>query len=789
MRHYSFKIISALTIFFLGVTIILISSFISFKFLARQVELRHSRESELILHQTDSYYSYLFDDAEKVVSHLIELQSKERGLGSSPDLLVDHAEFIRNAKYLISAEADGTFHISGKSPYPSQYDPREHPWYYESIERRGALIWSDPYLDYIDQHIVITLSGTHANSADEFPTVFAATFDVSQLSRGDVPFRLGKKGYVMLLSRGRQVVANRDNYLIGRRPLSAEELDELSAAPYKLEPLLIDDEVYLIEGSRLPSSGMYILVAVHRQEMQAEILATFFNILIWEILILLIFSLSFYILVRRAIKPLDILNSLMLEAEEGNYSIKADFTPFTEIRNLARNFNRMMKAIKNRDEVLRLREVRIKNLAYYDSLTGLPNRAYLLKSLNQATSRKNDPASEGALLYIDLDRFKIINDSMGHSIGDRVLKEAAKKIAHNLRHGQIAARIGGDEFVVHLEQVSSRKVAGQVAERLLKILNRPHQIDGNNYHTGASIGIVLYPEHGGNADVLLKKADMAMYHAKREGKNTFRIFEESLEQEVIERSRLERGIRNALKEGLLEVRYQPQYDLASGRLCSAEALLRCESRELEGISTLDLINCAEDTGLIIEIEKWLIAETARFAGRLNHALADPVRISINISPVHLSLDSFFDTVKEIIDRTGTDRRLLELEITETAMMNSLDLVSEKLNRLRSLGIAVHVDDFGTGYSSLSYLQRLPIDYIKIDKSFVDALEEDDRQRNIISLIIDISHNLNLRVIAEGIETARQHQLLLQMGCDFGQGYYLTPPIRGSELETLVTELD
>jgi diguanylate cyclase (GGDEF)-like protein len=373
-----------------------------------------------------------------------------------------------------------------------------------------------------------------------------------------------------------------------------------------------------------------------------------------------------------------------------------------------------------------------------------------------------------------LDRFKTINDSLGHQIGDQLLDAVAKRMQQSLRDADTISRLGGDEFIVLLPGTDATGAA-HVAQKVLRAAAEPHIVGTYQLNITPSIGISLYPDDGDTAATLIKNADTAMYDAKAHGRNGYKFFTQSMNVAVVERLHLESGLREALSKEQFMLEYQPQIDIRSGKIIGAEALLRWRHPELGVIAPGRFIPIAEDTGLIVPIGQWVLFEACRQNRAWQTQGLAHIPVAVNISSqqfrTHLA-----DTIVKILDQTGLDARYLELELTEGVVMHSTEMTLSTLRSLRAMGVAISIDDFGTGYSSLSYLKRFPINKLKIDRSFTRDIIVDPDDRAIATAIISMSHNLRLRVIAEGVETAEQLQVLREQGCDEAQGYFFSRPL-------------
>jgi len=427
--------------------------------------------------------------------------------------------------------------------------------------------------------------------------------------------------------------------------------------------------------------------------------------------------------------------------------------------------------------------------AHFDVLTGLPNRQLLKDRLNQHLSTARIDDYSGALLFLDLDRFKEINDVFGHSVGDSVLTQAAKRITSLVRERDTVARLGGDEFVVVLPNVRNEQTVRAMAERLLEKLGEPFAVDEIDHYVSASIGIVLFPEDGDSVETLLKNADAAMYRAKDAGRNRFEFFSQQLNAESRRKIGLERDLRQAHQDNALEVFYQPQFDISTGDICGAEALLRWNHPELGAVSPDEFIPLAEDSGLILDIGTWVIERACEdLCEILDHGL-HPGPVSINVSARQLRETGFRQSVLEPIRRFGIHPGYIQLEVTETAVAQNRDTAIALLESLRSKGVRVAIDDFGTGYSSLSYLQQMPFDVIKIDKSFIDKIGSGVTSNNICRTIIRMADELGKKSIAEGVETREQLDFLNRNGCDFVQGFFYSQALPQKQFLGFVEKQD
>ncbi|WP_243122209.1 EAL domain-containing protein [Clostridium thermarum] len=429
-------------------------------------------------------------------------------------------------------------------------------------------------------------------------------------------------------------------------------------------------------------------------------------------------------------------------------------------------------------------EEKMQHMAYYDSLTDLPNRALLMKTLESELAKASVSSSQGALFFIDIDSFKNINDTLGHNYGDLVLIELSDRLKNFIKHKDSVFRFSGDEFII-LHPLLNKEDPVDYAEHLLQIFSNPLQIQEKLIHITASVGIALYPKHGTEASILLKNADTAMYKAKERGKSMYSFYSDEMYLELQRKTSIEAVLRRAIEYNELSLFYQPQYDIKTGLICGFEALLRLNGKELGFISPAEFIPIAEESGHIVELGRWVLKTACTKASQWRNKGLDFVCMGVNISSIQVKQPGFISMVRDILAETGMAPQDLELEITETALMKSLDTNIEVLNELRSLGIRIALDDFGTGYSSLNYLMKIPITTLKVDKSFIDNLCCSNTEKSIIDSIIQMAHHMNLKVVAEGVETSVQLEVLKSKCCDKVQGYLFSKPLSEEDAEKLM----
>jgi diguanylate cyclase (GGDEF)-like protein/PAS domain S-box-containing protein len=430
--------------------------------------------------------------------------------------------------------------------------------------------------------------------------------------------------------------------------------------------------------------------------------------------------------------------------------------------------------------------------ARHDALTGLPNRASL-KDLRQRVASRSTQNEQVAVMFIDLDRFKQVNDSLGHSTGDLLLKKVAARLKKCTRGHDTLVRMGGDEFMIILDRIDNREVAGRAATRVLDLLKKPFMINDQEIHIGASIGLSVLPEDGQDLEILQQNADVAMYRAKNQGGNQFQFYVPEMNTLLLKRLEIENELRKALERNELELHYQPQFKMGDKRICGVEALIRWNHPELGRIAPIQFIPVAEESGLIIRIGNWVLTGACRQNAEWQERGYPPFPVAVKVSSVELMSPHFVETVEMALRQVNLAPQWLQLEIAETVLLENRDETIERLEEIRKLGVSIAVDDFGTGYSSMSYLQRLPIDCLKIDRTFIKEIEGAEdlslRSRALVQAIVSLAQNLGLRVVAEGIESHSQQALLSSIGCEIGQGYLFEEPITAGEVDLLCRKMD
>lgn len=434
------------------------------------------------------------------------------------------------------------------------------------------------------------------------------------------------------------------------------------------------------------------------------------------------------------------------------------------------------------------REQRLRHESVHDPLTGLPNRALFMKRLADATHRARR-GQDGlfAVLFLDVDSFKLVNDSMGHHVGDEMLVTLARRLEACVRGGDVVARLGGDEFAILLERIIDVRDAAMVAERVQEILHAPLQIGGYEHATSASIGVALSTGASEQPEYVLRSADIAMYRAKNTGRGRYEMFDRAMHAEALTRLQIETDLRHAFERDEFFLHYQPIVSLAQGRIIGAEALIRWRHSERGIVSPATFVPVAEDTGLVVPLGRWVLREACRQAHEWQASAPDGrlFSISVNLSVREFAQPDLVKAVAAILEETGLLPSALRIEITESAIIGQKHPAIETVEQLRALGVEIHLDDFGTGYSALSYLHRLPLDAVKVDRAFISSIDQEDRPLHVVKAIISLAHAIGLEVVAEGVTNHRQLELLRDMGCDLAQGFIFSRPCNSEEMQGML----
>ncbi|MFZ1548638.1 MAG: EAL domain-containing protein [Candidatus Nitrotoga sp.] len=430
-------------------------------------------------------------------------------------------------------------------------------------------------------------------------------------------------------------------------------------------------------------------------------------------------------------------------------------------------------------------KVQLDHLAHHDVLTGLPNRILLQDRLVQAIELACRQGRQLAVMFLDLDHFKHINDSLGHAAGDKLLQSVAQRLLGCVRHSDTISRQGGDEFMVLLPYIEHAESAALCAQKMVAALALPHRIDQHELHISVSIGISIYPDDGQDAEAQIKNADTAMYFSKENGRNNYKFFKQDMNDRAVQRQSIEAGLRRALERQEFVLHYQPKINLKSGVIVGVEALIRWQHPEQGLLPPAQFISIAEDSGLILSIGRWVLREACLQARSWQQAGLPSIIVAVNISALEFRAKDFLDNIRQVLEETGLEPRYLELELTESVLMHDAGSTDSILHALANLGVKLAIDDFGMGYSSLSNLRKFPINTLKVDQSFVSQMCSNPDDAAIIIALINMGRSLKLRIISEGVESSEQAAFLLAQHCDEGQGYYFGRPMVAEALATLL----
>lgn len=552
---------------------------------------------------------------------------------------------------------------------------------------------------------------------------------------------------------------------------------------------------------KLSDSNWLYLIKQQGTQYQ-QILATLpITMSITLIIILMIAIWVSRILSAKYTEPIFTLRDNMTDASSGNLDVKCDVASDDEFGDLSRMFNSMMDIISNNykelsaskaalevsEQELKKNYAHIEQLAYHDGLTGLYNRVAFMKYAYKIFHDASVGASKHAIFFIDLDNFKNINDTLGHDYGDLLLKDVSDRMLSCIASDDILARNGGDEFLILKNRFDTVDDLENFASQLVNVVHHPFILNDETAVVSMSVGIAVFPNNGLTVSELIKNADIAMYNAKNSGKNSYRFFDSYMEDDVNRKNDLADILSHVIDKNEIYLQYQPQVNVESGQVTGYEALMRIESELVGFISPAEFIPIAEETGIINILGEWALIEACNFNQVLIKSGFGPLRVSVNVSTTQLKDDHLIDIIKSILEKTGMDLKHLEIEITESVLMNSFEHNLKLINQMKELGCSIALDDFGTGYSSFNYLTQIPIDTLKIDKSFIDGICSNEKDRCIADSIIDLAHKMDISVVAEGVEDNEQLQILQNQFCDTLQGYLFSKPLNSTDFIELLSK--
>jgi diguanylate cyclase (GGDEF)-like protein len=636
-----------------------------------------------------------------------------------------------------------------------------------------------------------------------------STVDTSYFGNLLGSISIGKSGFGFLIDGNGTFLYHPESELIG----TTVQADRLSQLIHNYNKGLITQSgtfEYYYDNSRqlygysiLPDLNWVLMVQQDLSEVHA-LTNIMLSLLLFIIIILLIIIIIFAnILAKKFCAPIISLRDAMRIASDGNLTVQSNIKSNNELGELSKNFNKMLHIIKtnyedlesmheellSNEEQLRSNYDHIEFLAYHDTLTNLPNKLAFLDYMNAILICAPLEQTTHAIYFVDLDNFKTVNDTLGHEYGDALLVKTAQLLNSIIDNTGMLARAGGDEFLIFKENVGSKENAVDFASLILDRFKTPLNLDGEIVYVSMSIGIAIYPENGISPNALIKNADIAMYKSKDTGKNKFTLFDSKMEEELNRNTLIVEVLRNAIDNKEVYIQYQPLMELVTNNVVGFEALMRIRSERLGSIAPSEFIPIAEESGLIIELSSWLLKEACSFNKSLIDIGITPRLVSVNISSVQINRPGFVALLSKILEETKLPPQYLELEITESTLVSSLMDANQLLTNLQELGVKVSLDDFGTGYSSLNYLTKMPINTLKIDKSFIDNICYSEKDSYIAESIIQLAHSLDIRVVAEGVENEDQLLLLRSKFCDIIQGYIFSTPLYPEDLFDVIRDDD
>lgn len=799
---------------FLLLAVIVLMELVSSSLLAADYEVRIKRNNAMMAESLGMNISQFLYSANNINQMLAEYP----GLAKMPS--AGQKELLANTveKYpwfqllaITDLKGDQAARSSGR-----EGNRADRPWFKRFMATKQYYISNTYYSVTTESPITTIVHGMYDN--DTLVGIMMADIEIDQLQQMVERYNLGEGSYAYLLDGNGAVVAHPDrrqaaalyNYKTRTKKVIEKDLkgyirkDERNNAVTREEPIAVSDSLRLIVGKvmngeigsgeyteldgreylcayrpiELPgTSDKWSLIVVREKD---AAMAFLHGILLKTggvglIMIFLAALLSAWYS-RRLTEPIVNVVEATNRIKDGDLTTEVPDGPANEIGVLAKNFNQMVATLRENALEREKANKKISTMAFHDALTGLPNRLSLNRYLEKELKRSRSGRSRGVIFFIDIDDFKSVNDNFGHSFGDEFLRQASRNIAAAFGEKAFVARWGGDEFIAVVPGVSGRAKVREAAQALITRLAGEYRVAREQLHMSASIGAVLYPEDGDRQEDLLKRADSAMYAAKEAGRNCWRFYEPAFMQEGYEKMVLTNELRRGLEKNELSLEYQPQFAPDGRRIIGFEALARWNSPEYGAIPPEKFIPLAEQNGLILPIGKWVMQEACKFAKQMADCGREDIHIAINISPYQLAADDFVDSLRSCLADTGVKPCQIEIEITENLFISSMDVCAKKLCGLQDIGIMLSLDDFGIGYSSLTYLRRLPVEILKIDKSFIDTIVDDNIQFQVVGSIVELGHKLGMSVVAEGVETKEQLAVLQELGCDRIQGYIFSRPL-------------
>lgn len=720
---------------------------------------------------------------------LLKTADKQRSVFTNPDYYSSEtalSKIIKTDKQLSlvwAASEKGNFYIGNDHKISAQnFNLHDRPWYEDALHSKGVY-YTDPYIDVNSGKVVVSVIN---KVKDGINTIGFVGIDITLDSLPDImnTYKLGSSSYSFLLSKNGEILYHPNKQLILQKSFNFTDpiIEKMSIKMLTnfsgFERVNSTNKDEYIGYSSVPITNWSVGVSISTKEANLPIKHVAQTIVVQTIMTCLLLIFFIHIFLKFTLKQFPILLNKLNLIKDGNLNIEIESKSIDEVGQISQAIQLMLNQLKKNIN-------NINNLAYYDQLTSLPNRRLLTEKLNTIIDAASLNSSKFAIIFLDLDNFKRINDTDGHSVGDSILKEFSNRLKDTIGSDTTIARFGGDEFVIIVHHIEYKTSILPYTKKIKQTLSKPIIINQKIYYINASVGIAYYPDHGTTVDDLLSKSDIAMYKAKEGGKNKLEYYDPSMMESILKKTKIEELLITALEQKEFILHYQPQYDSKTGEIRGFEALLRWNSPVLGFVSPDDLIPILEETGYIVQVGEWVIREACSKIKEIHSKLGLNLIVAVNISVVQLRDENFAERVQEIVNEYQIDPSLLEIEITESTFIHSFEQVSLILHQLYRFGIKIALDDFGTGYSSISYLKQLPIQILKIDRQFIKDIHINKEDRTFAAAIIRLAHELNLDVVAEGIESIAHVEYLEEWGCDFFQGYYFSKPISEDEMINLI----
>jgi diguanylate cyclase (GGDEF)-like protein len=636
-----------------------------------------------------------------------------------------------------------------------------------------------------------------------------STVDTSYFNKLLSSITIGESGYAILLDHSGKIIYHADSSKIGTT-IDSYKLSQLTQEYNRGNLASSGSFEYFYENTNqtygysvLPDLNWILLVKQNTSEIKSATTALLYLLTLVCALLMIVITIAANTLAKKFSTPIISLRDAMRTASDGNLTVQSNIRTNNELGELSKNFNKMLHIIKtnyedlesmheellSNEEQLRSNYDHIEFLAYHDTLTNLPNKLAFLDYVNAVLVSSSAEHKMHSVYFVDLDNFKTVNDTLGHEYGDSLLVKTSQILTSIIGTDGMLARAGGDEFLLFRENIPNKESAVNFASQIIEVFHNPLDLDGEVVYVSMSIGISMYPENGLTPNALIKNADIAMYKSKDTGKNKFTLFDTKMEEELSRNTLIIEVLRNAIENKDVYIQYQPLMELETNNVIGFEALMRIHSDRLGNIAPNEFIPIAEESGLIVELSSWLLREACIFNKNMIDLGATPRPVSVNISSIQINRPGFVAMLSGVLEETQLPPQYLELEITESTLVSSIMDATKLLNNLQDLGVKVSLDDFGTGYSSLNYLTKMPIDTLKIDKSFIDNICSNQKDSCIAESIIQLAHSLDIRVVAEGVEQEEQLALLRSQHCDIVQGYIYSRPLHPAALMDVIREDD